>query len=138
MRHTVRTHFIYCCLTSDKQVRTTQIMRGNLLHPLHWLLLKRCRKKSFIWTIYQWDGICITAFVIPVVDHWLKQETAQWVDYMNLSHIQDSIYLTFRFSLLISPFSRQLINGYKRNMHTWYFSEDITLYFQPIYEWVNK
>ena len=46
--------------------------KGNLL-PLHWLFLSINSKGSFICTIPH-----TTAFVIPVVEHWLEREIAQW------------------------------------------------------------
>ena len=51
--------------------------RGNLLLP-HRLLFSIDSKGSFICTIP--DRIThTTAFVTPVVEHWLKREIAQWV-----------------------------------------------------------
>ena len=53
--------------------------RGNLLHP-HGLLFLISSKDSFI---------CIRiihtiAYVIPVMEHWLERETAQWVHHEGL------------------------------------------------------
>ena len=51
--------------------------RGNLLPP-HGLLFPINSKGSFICTIP--DRIThTTAFVAPVVEHWLEREIAQWV-----------------------------------------------------------
>ena len=51
--------------------------RGNPLPP-HRLLFSINSKGSFIFTIS--DRIAhTTAFVTPVVDHWLEREIAQWV-----------------------------------------------------------
>ena len=46
--------------------------KGNPLPP-HRLLLSINSKGSFICTIPH-----TTAFVIPVVEHWLEREIAQW------------------------------------------------------------
>ena len=58
VRHMVKDH-------SDSE-------RGNQLPP-HGLLFPISSKGSFICTIPQ------TAFVTPVVEHWLEREIAQWV-----------------------------------------------------------
>ena len=71
------THFIYGYLASGIWLRTIQIARGNPLPP-HGLLFPISSKGSFICTIP--DRIAhTTAFVIPVVEHWLEREIAQWV-----------------------------------------------------------
>ena len=63
IRHMVKDH-------SDSE-------KGNLLPP-HRLLLSINSKGSFICTIP--DRIThTTAFVTPVVEHWLEREIAQWV-----------------------------------------------------------
>ena len=49
--------------------------RGNLLPP-HELLFPISSKDSFICTSHRQDN---TAFVTPVVEHWLEREIAQWV-----------------------------------------------------------
>ena len=51
--------------------------RGNLLLP-HGLLLSINSKGSFICTIPH-SIAHTTAFVAPVVEHWLEREIAQWV-----------------------------------------------------------
>ena len=54
--------------------------KGNALLP-HGLLFSIDSKGSFICTIP--DRIThTTAFVTPVVEHWLVQEIAQWVHHM--------------------------------------------------------
>ena len=53
--------------------------RGNPLLP-HRLLFPISRKNSFICIIPQ--IIHTTAFVTPVVEHWLEREIAQWVSPM--------------------------------------------------------
>ena len=66
VRHMVKDH-------SDSE-------KGNLL-PLHRLLFPINSKGSFICTIP--DRIAqTTAFVTPVMEHWLEQEIAQWVHSM--------------------------------------------------------
>ena len=55
---------------------TTQIARGNLLPP-HRLLFSISSKGSFICIIPD-RIIHTTAFVTPVMEHWLEREIAQW------------------------------------------------------------
>ena len=70
--------------------------KGNSLLP-HRLLLSINSKGSFICTIP--DRIThTTAFVTPVVEHWLQREIAQWVHPMkdrsdDPSHHERTIYL---------------------------------------------
>ena len=67
------THFIYCYMVKDH----TDRKRGNLLPP-HGLLFPTRSKGSFICIIP--DRITYTtAFVTPVVEHWLEQEITQLV-----------------------------------------------------------
>ena len=78
VRHMVKDH-------SDSE-------KGNLLPP-HRLLLSINSKGSFICTIPH-----TTAFVTPVVEHWLEREIAQWVHPMkdrsdNPSHHERTLYL---------------------------------------------
>ena len=47
------THFVYRYVASDIWLRTTEIMRGNLLLSIHWLLFSISSKESFICTIPQ-------------------------------------------------------------------------------------
>ena len=80
VRHMVKDH-------SDSE-------KGNLLPP-HRLLLSINSKGSFICTIPQ---TYTTAFVTPVVEHWLEREIAQWVhpmkDWSNdPSHHERTLYL---------------------------------------------
>ena len=51
---------------------------GNLLPP-HGLFFPISSKGSFIYRITH-----ITAFVTPVVEHWLEREIAQWVHHEGL------------------------------------------------------
>ena len=93
VRHMVKDH-------SDSE-------KGNPLPP-HRLLLSINSKGSFICTIP--DRIThTTAFVTPVVEHWLEREIAQWVHPMrdqsdDPSHHEQILYLwatsrSLRFSL---------------------------------------
>ena len=70
------THFIYGYMPSDNMVKDhSDGEKGNPLPP-HRLLLSINSKGSFICT----DRIThTTAFVTPVVEHWLEREIAQWV-----------------------------------------------------------
>ena len=52
--------------------------RGNPLPSLHGLIFEINSKSSFICTIPDWMAHT-TAFVIPVVEHWLEGEIDQWV-----------------------------------------------------------
>ena len=71
------THFIYGYMASDIWLRTILIVREET-HCRHRLLFLISSKGSFICTIP--DRIAhTTAFVTPVVEHWLEQEIAQWV-----------------------------------------------------------
>ena len=70
-------HFIYGYMESHIWYRTTEIARGNPL-PHHMPLFLICSKGSFICIIP--DRILhTTAFVKPVVEHWLEREIVQWV-----------------------------------------------------------
>ena len=69
------THFIYGYIVSDIWLRTNE--KGNPLLP-HRLLLSINSKGSFICTIPHRISHA-TAFVTPVVEHWLEREIAQWV-----------------------------------------------------------
>ena len=51
--------------------------KGNLL-PLHGLLFPISSKFFFICIILQ-TGYNITAFVTPVIEHWLEREIAEWI-----------------------------------------------------------
>ena len=56
----------------------SDIERSNLLPPLHWLIFPISSKGSFMH--HPTDRIeHATAFVTPVVEHWLEREIAQWV-----------------------------------------------------------
>ena len=54
--------------------------KENLLQPLHGLLFSS--KGSFIYMHHLTDMIVYTtAFVTPVVEHWLELEIAQWINH---------------------------------------------------------
>ena len=84
VRHMVKDH-------SDSE-------KGNPLPP-HRLLLSINSKGSFICTVRITDRIThTTAFVTPVVEHWLEREIAQWVHPMkdrsdDPSHHERTLYL---------------------------------------------
>ena len=72
------THFIYCYMASDIWLRTILIVRKET----------RCRhigysnqlEQGFFYMHHPTDRIThTTAFVTPVVEHWLEREIAQWV-----------------------------------------------------------
>ena len=70
------THFIYGYMASDIMVKYhSDSERGNPLPPLGILFLISS-KGSFIDRITH-----TTAFVTPVVEHWVEREIAQWVHY---------------------------------------------------------
>ena len=48
--------------------------RGNPLPPLHGLLCPISNKCAFICTIPH-----TTAFITPIVEHWLERKIVQWV-----------------------------------------------------------
>ena len=64
------THFIYGYMASDMFKDHSDSEKGNPLSP-HRLLLSINSKGSFICTIPQTHT---TAFVTPVVEHWLERE----------------------------------------------------------------
>ena len=83
LRHMVKDH-------SDSE-------KGNPLPP-HRLLLSINSKGSFICTIPTDRITHTTAFVTPVVEHWLEREIAQWVHPMkdrsdDPSHHERTLYL---------------------------------------------
>ena len=72
VRHMVKDH-------SDSE-------KGNPLPP-HRLLFPISSKGSFIYQYNPTDRIAhTTAFVTPVVEHWLEREIAQWVGYTVLEY----------------------------------------------------
>ena len=71
------THFIDGYMASDMVKDHSDSEKGNLLPP-HRLLVPINSKGSFICTIPHRIAHT-TAFVTPVVEHWLEREIAQWV-----------------------------------------------------------
>ena len=72
------THFIYCYMASDMVKDRSDSEKGNLLPP-HGLLFP-ISSKFFFYMHHPADRIAhTTAFVTPVVEHWLEREIAQWV-----------------------------------------------------------
>ena len=72
------THFIYCYMASDIWLRTILIVRKET----------RCRHMGYSYRLTARVLLCpsptdriahTTAFVTPVVEHWLEREIAQWV-----------------------------------------------------------
>ena len=72
------THFIYGYMASDIVKDHSDSEKGNPLPP-HRLLFLINSKGSFICTIPTDRIAHTTAFVTPVVEHWLEREIAQWV-----------------------------------------------------------
>ena len=66
------THFIYGYMGSDMVKDHSDSEGGNLLPP-HGLLFPISSKGSFICTTHRQDT---TAFVSPVLEHWLEREIA--------------------------------------------------------------
>ena len=73
------THFIYGYMASRHMVKDhSDSEKGNPLPP-HRLLLS-INSKGFFYMHHPTDRIThTTAFVTPVVEHWLERELAQWV-----------------------------------------------------------
>ena len=74
------THFIYGYMASDIYMVKDQSdsERGNPTTP-HWLLFPINSKGYFICNIPTDRIAHTTAFVTPVVEHWLEREIGQWV-----------------------------------------------------------
>ena len=73
------THFIYGYMASDIWLRTILIVRKEHPLPPHRLLLS-ISSKGFFYMHHPTDRIThTTAFVTPVVEHWLEREIDQWV-----------------------------------------------------------
>ena len=72
------THFVYSYMESDMVKDHLDSERKNLLPPVHNYLIY---SKGF-YMCYPTNRIGYTmAIVMPVVEHWLKQEIVQWVPY---------------------------------------------------------
>ena len=71
------THFIYGYMASDMVKNQSYSKRGNPLPP-HRLLFPISSKGFYM--RHPTDRIIhTTAFVTPIVEHWLEREIAQWV-----------------------------------------------------------
>ena len=88
------THFIYGYMASDIWLRTILIVRKET----------RCRHIGYSYRLtarvllYAPSYRLTTAFVTPVVEHWLEREIAQWVHPMkdrsdDPSHHEQTLYL---------------------------------------------
>ena len=83
------THFIYGYMASDIWLRTILIVKKET----------RCRHIGYSYMDHPTDRIThTTAFVRPVVEHWLEREIAQWVHPMkdrpdDPSHHERTFYL---------------------------------------------
>ena len=67
------THFIYGYMASDIWLRTILIVRKETCHH-------HIGYSGFFYMHHPTDGIThTTAFVTPVVEHWLEREIVQWV-----------------------------------------------------------
>ena len=77
------THFIYGYMASDIWLRTILIVREGYTrcrHNIGYISYRLTARSSFICIHhYRQDSTHTTAFVTPVMEHWLKREIAQWV-----------------------------------------------------------
>ena len=100
------THFIYGYMASDIWLRTILIVRKET----------RCRHigYSFFYMHHPTDRIAhTTAFVTPVVEHWLERDIAQWVHPMkdrsdDPSHHERTLLPRSYISL---PFNSHYLSG---------------------------
>ena len=75
---TLNTFYLQLCGVKHMVKEHSDSEKGNPL-PLHRLLFP-INSKGFFYMHHTPDRIAhITAFVTPVVEHWLEQEIAQWV-----------------------------------------------------------
>ena len=89
------THFIYGYMVSDMVKDHSDSERGNPLMPLFPI----SSKGSFI--CISPDRIThTTAFVTPVVEHWLEQEIAQWVHHEGLKKLCNNFIKILMFHIL--------------------------------------
>ena len=100
VRHMVKDH-------SDSE-------KGNPLPP-HRLLLSINSKGSFICTIPTDRITHTTAFVTPVVEHWLEREIAQWVHPMkdrfdDPLHHERTLYLSYVPLLVAFGYLKYILN----------------------------
>ena len=91
------THFIYGYMASDIWLRTILIVRRNP-QPPHRLLFPISSKSSF-----RIDRIAhTTAFVTPVVEHWLEREIASnFVNAQNIVVIKLTEFYWFCWTFLL-------------------------------------
>ena len=94
-------HFIYGYMVSDMVKDHTDSEKGNPLPP-HRLLFPISSKGSFYMHHPTDRKAHTTAFVTPVVEHWLERKIAQWVDPMkdrsdDPSHHERMLYLPLPF-----------------------------------------
>ena len=92
------THFIYGYMASDIWLRTILIVRKETCCR-HIGYSFRLKKQGLFYMHHPTDRIIhTTAFVTPVVEHWLEREIAQWVHSMkdrsdDPSHNERTLYL---------------------------------------------
>ena len=96
------THFIYGYMASDIWLRTILIVRKETCcHHIGYSYQLTARVLLYAPSHRQdntYHGLCYTAFVTPVVEHWLEREIAQWVHPMkdrsdDPSHHERTLYL---------------------------------------------
>ena len=92
------THFIYGYMASDIWLRTILIVRKES-HCRHIGYSYRLTPRVLLYApSHRQDNTYTTAFVTPVVEHWLEREIAQWVHPMkdrsdDPSHHERTLYL---------------------------------------------
>ena len=91
-------HFIYGYMAKHH----SHSERGNLLLP-HRLLFPISSKGSFIMHHPTYRIIHTTAFVTPVVEHWLEREIAQWVQMTRCHHFMGYSFLLAARNILYTP-----------------------------------
>ena len=72
------THFIHGYMASDIWLRTILIVREET-HCCHTGYSFRLAARVLLYAPSHRQDSNITAFVTPVVEHWLEREIAQWV-----------------------------------------------------------
>ena len=91
------THFIYGYMASDVWLRTILIVREET-RCRHIGYSYRLTARVLLYAPSHRQDSTYTAFVTPVVEHWLEQEIAQWVHPMkdrsdDPSHHERTLYL---------------------------------------------
>ena len=104
---TYSTHFIYGYMASDIWLRTILIVKKET-HCRH---IGYSYRQGFFYMHHPTDRIThTTAFVTPVVEHWLEREIAQW-DFKETVP-QDGVYITGPFTpLQTNHFTLYLFQG---------------------------